>query len=352
MDSLPGRGRRRAARLSDDASRRNKRCISAAAQSVHDHGYCSMGRGGRRRGRCPVPVRPVEGCAGVPLHAVEQGEPGDSAQSEPGGVPGGSVFLKQSLTCQFRASPGNRASVPEPHLPGRCAPLRRARSDTLPPAAYRSVRRRRPSPALPCSLKPPRLTAPVPSPRPAVPAAGTARLTNPHSAASRAPTWRAVSSISIARFRPIARVNATIGVEQNSPIFTPGVANHASSAATARSHAATNWHPAAVAAPCTQAITGCGIACTVSISSVQTANTCSACAEEQPTISCRSWPALNTGPSAARITTRPVHPRSASIRARIIASDKTLRRGPAMVTVSTVPSAATRIISCLPTATT
>ena len=48
------------------------------------------------------------------------------------------------------------------------------------------------------------------------------------------------SSISIAAFRPTARDSATIGVEQNSPIFTPGVANRAVSAATARSHVATN----------------------------------------------------------------------------------------------------------------
>ena len=73
-----------------------------------------------------------------------------------------------------------------------------------------------------------------------------------------------------ARRRPITRVNGTIGVEQNSPIFTPGVANHASSDATARSHAATSWQPAAVAPPWTLAITGCGIPCTASMRSVQT----------------------------------------------------------------------------------
>ena len=52
-------------------------------------------------------------------------------------------------------------------------------------------------------------------------------------------------------FRPMARVSATIGVVQKSPIFTPGVANQASSAAMARSQAATSWQPAAVATPCT-----------------------------------------------------------------------------------------------------
>jgi len=46
------------------------------------------------------------------------------------------------------------------------------------------------------------------------------------------------------------------GVEQNSPIRTPGVAKRAASDATARSHADTSWHPAAVAMPSTQATTG------------------------------------------------------------------------------------------------
>ena len=58
-----------------------------------------------------------------------------------------------------------------------------------------------------------------------------------------------VSSISIAALRPTARVSATIGVEQKRPILTPGVANRASSAATARSQVATSWQPAAVATP-------------------------------------------------------------------------------------------------------
>ena len=87
----------------------------------------------------------------------------------------------------------------------------------------------------------------------------TTRLTNPHSAAVSALIGFPVSSISRARFRPIARVSATIGVEQNSPIFTPGVANVASLEAITKSHEATNWHPAAVAIPCTRATTGWGI---------------------------------------------------------------------------------------------
>ena len=71
----------------------------------------------------------------------------------------------------------------------------------------------------------------------------------------------------------MARDKATIGVVQNRPIFTPGVANRASSEATARSHVATSWQPAAVAMPGTSAITGTGIPWTVSISSTHVSKT-------------------------------------------------------------------------------
>jgi hypothetical protein len=40
--------------------------------------------------------------------------------------------------------------------------------------------------------------------------------------------------------------------------LTPLTANVASVEATARSHCATSWQPAAVAIPCTRAITGTG----------------------------------------------------------------------------------------------
>jgi hypothetical protein len=46
---------------------------------------------------------------------------------------------------------------------------------------------------------------------------------------------------------PIAREIGTIGVEQNKPMRTPGVANVDRSDATARSQPATSWQPAAVA---------------------------------------------------------------------------------------------------------
>ena len=70
------------------------------------------------------------------------------------------------------------------------------------------------------------------------------------------------------------RVSATIGVLQNRPILTPGVAKRDTSEATARSQVATSWQPAAVAMPSIWAITGCGIACRALIISVQQSNTC------------------------------------------------------------------------------
>src|SRR5262245_25099421 len=89
-------------------------------------------------------------------------------------------------------------------------------------------------------------------------AEGTTRLTSPYRAAACADSISPRSSISIACLRGTLRDSATIGVEQNNPILTPGVAKLASSAATAKSHEATSWQPAAVAVPCTAAITGFG----------------------------------------------------------------------------------------------
>ena len=83
-----------------------------------------------------------------------------------------------------------------------------------------------------------------------------------------AETGSPVSSISIACLRGTLRDSATIGVEQNSPISTPGVAKLAASEATARSQLATSWHPAAVAMPWTAATTGfgrCTMACIIAL---------------------------------------------------------------------------------------
>src|SRR5438309_10723866 len=71
-----------------------------------------------------------------------------------------------------------------------------------------------------------------------------------------ADTASPVSSISIACLRGTLRDNATMGVEQNSPMSTPGVAKLAASDATARLQLDTNWQPAAVGSPCTAVITG------------------------------------------------------------------------------------------------
>src|SRR5579883_2919221 len=100
-------------------------------------------------------------------------------------------------------------------------------------------------------------------------AGGTTRLTRPSARAVPASINSPVNSISIAALRPTARASATIGVEQNRPILTPGVAKRASSAAMARSQVATSWQPAAVATPCTSAMTGFGSRTICSISSLQ-----------------------------------------------------------------------------------
>ena len=70
--------------------------------------------------------------------------------------------------------------------------------------------------------------------------AGTTRLIRPQASACCAVIGLPVSSISIAGLAATARTSGTIGVVQNRPIFTPGVANVASSTTTARSHAATS----------------------------------------------------------------------------------------------------------------
>jgi hypothetical protein len=77
-------------------------------------------------------------------------------------------------------------------------------------------------------------------------------------AASSAEIASPVNNSSIACLGAMFRESATMGVEQNSPIFTPGVAKRAAEEAIARSQLATSWQPAAKAGPCTAAMTGCG----------------------------------------------------------------------------------------------
>ena len=77
-----------------------------------------------------------------------------------------------------------------------------------------------------------------------------------------------VTSISNAALRPMLRDKATLGVAQNRPKLTPLTANRASREAAAMSHMATSWQPAAVAMPCTLAITGTGRCCSAIIMSL------------------------------------------------------------------------------------
>jgi hypothetical protein len=181
-------------------------------------------------------------------------------------------------------------------------------------------------------------------------AAGTTRLTRPHSAAVAASIASPVSSICMARLRPMARVKATIGVVQKRPMFTPGVAKRASSLATTRSQVAASWQPAAVAMPCTCAITGCGIAWIAVISSTQRSNTRRYVATSRSISSRRSCPAQNAGPLPDRITARVSRrspaARTAAMSSPMWASESALRRsGRFMVMCVIARSTSTRMCS-------
>ena len=137
---------------------------------------------------------------------------------------------------------------------------------------------------------------------------------------------------------------------QKSPILTPGVAKAASSAAMARSQVATNWHPAAVAIPCTSAITGCGIDWIRVISSVQTSKMRRYSLISRPVISERSWPEQKTLPAAARMTARISRLRADLVRQAISScirsSESALRRcGRFRVTIARLPSIARQMFS-------
>ena len=88
---------------------------------------------------------------------------------------------------------------------------------------------------------------------------GATRLTSPHSSAVPASMNSPVINNSKAFLRGRFRLTGTAGVEQNRPTLMPEVAKRALSAATARSQEATSWQPAAVAMPCTRAMTTWGI---------------------------------------------------------------------------------------------
>src|SRR5262249_758302 len=114
-----------------------------------------------------------------------------------------------------------------------------------------------------------------------------------------------VTSISNACLSGTLRESGTDGVEQKSPRFTPLTAKRASHAATARSHCATSWQPAAVAMPCTRAITGIGSRRRLSIRREHCVKSRWWYASEgRARISRRSCPAQNALPAPARTRTR------------------------------------------------
>src|SRR2546429_1530778 len=133
----------------------------------------------------------------------------------------------------------------------------------------------------------------------------TTRFTSPRACACAASMKSPVTSISNAGLRATLRDSGTLGVEQKRPRLTPLTANLAALEATARSHCATSWQPAAVAIPCTRAITGTGRRRSVSIMRVHCANSPREYSSEGcARISFRSWPAQNALPTAAITTTR------------------------------------------------
>src|SRR5580704_360063 len=170
--------------------------------------------------------------------------------------------------------------------------------------------------------------------------------------ASAAETASPVRSMSMACLRARLRDSGTMGELQNKPILTPGVLNVALSAATARSQLATSWQPAAAAAPCTQAITGCGsrtIACII----VPQCSHVLVKKERPPSRSARwavsslrSCPDEKAGPSAARITACTVRlapiAAKAAISSSSIASERELREAGRLSVSKAMPSRVSR----------
>src|SRR5712692_6741834 len=160
----------------------------------------------------------------------------------------------------------------------------------------------------------------------------------------------------MARLRPTLRATPTAGVEQKTPMLTPGIANDALSDATARSHMETSWQPAAVAMPCTRAMTGCGISVIFIIIRLQSSKSlvCQAWSSECARISLRSWPAQNPGPVPASTTTRAAGsaPTSASATssAAIISRERGLKRSPRFRVSVAMPPLSLRVTRGVATA--
>lgn len=158
-----------------------------------------------------------------------------------------------------------------------------------------------------------------------------------------------VSASSIRRLRPIERATGTAGVWQNQPPLPPGSAKPADSAAIARSHDATSWHPAAVARPCTRAMTTCGTDCIVFIRSVHNVSSSRTPIRSRAATSPKSCPAENTGPAPASTmpvaSDVPASRTAASSSARWSAESELRRAAQFMVIVTVSPSRLTRMCS-------
>mmetsp|Transcript_70579 Transcript_70579/g.202206 ORF Transcript_70579/g.202206 Transcript_70579/m.202206 type:complete len:210 (-) Transcript_70579:27-656(-) len=129
----------------------------------------------------------------------------------------------------------------------------------------------------------------------------TTRLTRPAARASEAESSLPAKSISAATLAVAARVTATLGVEQKSPMRTPGVAKRAPAAARTTSQEAASWQPAAKAQPWTAARTGIG---QVATSCIKFEHWRNKFASYLPlAISPRSWPAPKCRPALVRSTT-------------------------------------------------
>jgi hypothetical protein len=113
-----------------------------------------------------------------------------------------------------------------------------------------------------------------------------------------------VKSISAARLRDRLREIATAGVEQKRPEVHAGGGEARVLAATARSHCATSWQPAAVARPFTHGDHRLGRATSFCIITLHEAKSaCTSCGG-RPRISFRSCPEQNAVPAPVIITTR------------------------------------------------
>src|SRR6266513_835084 len=140
----------------------------------------------------------------------------------------------------------------------------------------------------------------------------------------RVESIRGNDTVHQAPFQRLLRINSVAGQEQLHRALAQQVAAHSDTRGRAekapadsrggelrrigrdrRSHCATSWQPAAAAAPCTRAMTGCGSAVIVCIIRLHCANSFSIFGRSfSARISFRSWPAQKPFPAPASTTTR------------------------------------------------